>query len=55
MTRKRNIGSTNPLSVLQSFLISEGAFTHLRYLEEKGEIERKMEGQVAIYSLHKNR
>ncbi len=54
MTRKRNSDSTNPLSVLQSFLISEGAFTHLRYLEEKGEVERKMEGQVAIYSLSEN-
>jgi glyoxylase-like metal-dependent hydrolase (beta-lactamase superfamily II) len=54
MTRKQNSGSANLLSVLQSFFISEVAFTHLKYLEDKGVVERRMEGQVAIYSLNRN-
>lgn len=54
MISKRNSDSTKPLSVLQSFYIGQEAFAHLRYLEEKGEIERTTEGKVVIYSLPEN-
>ncbi len=37
--------------VTQSFFATGEDFAHLRYLEEKGEVERTMEGQLAIYSL----
>lgn len=37
--------------VIQSFFATEEAFAHLKYLENKGEIERKTEGQLAIFSL----
>jgi glyoxylase-like metal-dependent hydrolase (beta-lactamase superfamily II) len=37
--------------VVQSFFAAEEAFAHLRYLEEKGEVERKTEGRLVVYSL----
>lgn len=51
ITRRRNSDPTTLLSVLQSFLVSQEAFTHLRYLEEKGKVKRTTEGQAAVYSL----
>ena len=40
---------------VQSFFATEEAFAHLRYLEEKGAIERKIEGPIVIYSLCRTR
>jgi glyoxylase-like metal-dependent hydrolase (beta-lactamase superfamily II) len=37
--------------VIQSFFATEEAFAHLKYLEDKGEVKRKTEGRLAIYSL----
>ena len=54
MTWNVDCDTWDSVPVMQSFFATEEAFAHLRYLEEKGEIERKMEGQVAIYSLSEN-
>jgi glyoxylase-like metal-dependent hydrolase (beta-lactamase superfamily II) len=51
MTWNTDCDSWDSLPVSQSFFAVAEAFAHLRYLEEKGEIEMKMEGEVAIYSL----
>jgi hypothetical protein len=54
MTWNVDADSWGSFPVTQSFFATGEAFAHLRYLEEKGEVERKAEGQVAIYSLHEN-
>jgi glyoxylase-like metal-dependent hydrolase (beta-lactamase superfamily II) len=51
MTWNVDADSWDSFPVTQSFFATGEAFAHLRYLEEKGEVERKMEGQLAIYSL----
>jgi glyoxylase-like metal-dependent hydrolase (beta-lactamase superfamily II) len=51
MTQKRNSSSTTLLPILQSFHAVHQVFTHLKYLEEEGKIERRTKGKVAIYSL----
>jgi glyoxylase-like metal-dependent hydrolase (beta-lactamase superfamily II) len=48
---KRDSGLTDLLSVLQSFLAAESAFTHLRFLELEGSIKRQMEAELIKYSL----
>ena len=52
MTWNTDCDSWDSFPVTQSFFATGEAFAHLRYLEEKGDVERKTEGQVAIYSFH---
>ena len=51
MTWNVDCDSWDSFPVVQSFFATGEAFAHLRYLEEAGEIERKMDGQIAIYRL----
>ena len=51
MTWNVDCDSWDSFPVVQSFFATGEAFAHLRYLEEDGEIERKVIGQMAIYSL----
>ena len=55
MTWNVDCDSWDSFPVIQSFFATGEAFAHLRYLEEKGEVERKMEGQLVIYSLYGTR
>ena len=55
MTWNVDADSWDSFPVTQSFFATGEAFAHLRYLEDKGKIERKTEGQMAIYSLHESR
>ena len=52
MTWNVDADSWDSFPVTQSFFATGEAFAHLRYLEEKGKVERRTEGQMAIYSLH---
>ena len=52
MTWNTDRDSWDSFPVTQSFFATGEAFAHLRYLEEKGKVERRTEGQVAIYSFH---
>lgn len=52
MTWNVDCDTWDSFPVVQSFFATEEAFAHLRYLEEKSEIERTTEGRLAIYSLH---
>jgi glyoxylase-like metal-dependent hydrolase (beta-lactamase superfamily II) len=51
MTWNVDCDSWDSFPVVQSFFATGEAFAHLRYLEETGGIERKMDGQTAIYRL----
>jgi glyoxylase-like metal-dependent hydrolase (beta-lactamase superfamily II) len=51
MTWNVDFDSWDSFPVVQSFFATGETFAHLQYLEDIGAIERKMEGQVAIYSL----
>ena len=51
MTWNVDCDSWDSFPVVQSFFATGEAFAHLRYLEEAGEIIRKMDGQTAIYML----
>ena len=51
MTWNVDCDSWDSFPVVQSFFATGEAFAHLRYLEEAGEIERKMDGQTAFYQL----
>jgi glyoxylase-like metal-dependent hydrolase (beta-lactamase superfamily II) len=51
MTWNVDCDSWDSFPVVQSFFATGEAFAHLRYLEETGEIERKMDGQIAIYRI----
>jgi glyoxylase-like metal-dependent hydrolase (beta-lactamase superfamily II) len=51
MTWNVDCDSWDSFPVVQSFFATGEAFAHLRYLEEAGEVERKMDGQIAIYRL----
>jgi glyoxylase-like metal-dependent hydrolase (beta-lactamase superfamily II) len=51
MTWNVDCDSWDSFPVVQSFFATGEAFAHLRYLEEAGEIEKKIEGQTALYSL----
>jgi glyoxylase-like metal-dependent hydrolase (beta-lactamase superfamily II) len=55
MTWNVDADSWDSFPVTQSFFATGEAFAHLKYLEEKGEVERTTEGKVAIYSLHETR
>ncbi|HVN96063.1 MAG TPA: MBL fold metallo-hydrolase [Syntrophorhabdaceae bacterium] len=55
MTWNVDADSWDSFPVTQSFFATGEAFAHLRYLEERGEVIKKMEGQVAIYSLNQPR
>jgi glyoxylase-like metal-dependent hydrolase (beta-lactamase superfamily II) len=52
MTWNVDCDSWDSFPVVQSFFATGEAFAHLKYLEKKGEIQRKMEGQTAIYLLN---
>ena len=52
MTWNVDCDSWDSFPVVQSFFATGEAFAHLRYLEEAGEIERKMDGQTAMYMLN---
>ena len=47
MTWNVDADSWDSFPVTQSFFATGEAFAHLRYLEEKGEVERRMEGRLA--------
>ena len=49
MTWNVDCDSWDSFPVVQSFFATGEAFAHLKYLEKKGEIQRKMEGQTAVY------
>jgi glyoxylase-like metal-dependent hydrolase (beta-lactamase superfamily II) len=51
MTWNVDCDSWDSFPIVQSFFATGEAFAHLRYLEEAGEIIRKMDGQTAIYML----
>ena len=51
MTWNVDCDSWDSFPVVQSFFATGEAFAHLRYLEENGEIENKVIGRTAIYSL----
>jgi hypothetical protein len=51
MTWNVDCDSWDSFPVVQSFFATGEAFAHLRYLEEAGEIQRKMDGQTAFYLL----
>jgi glyoxylase-like metal-dependent hydrolase (beta-lactamase superfamily II) len=51
MTWNVDCDSWDSFPVVQSFFATGEAFAHLRYLEETGEIERNMDGQIAIYRI----
>lgn len=51
MTWNVDCDSWDSFPVVQSFFATGETFAHLRYLEETGEIERKVIGLTAIYSL----
>jgi glyoxylase-like metal-dependent hydrolase (beta-lactamase superfamily II) len=51
MTWNVDCDSWDSFPVVQSFFATGETFAHLRYLEEAREIERKMDGQIAIYRL----
>jgi len=51
MTWNVDCDSWDSFPILHSFFATEEAYAHLVYLEDKGEIVREMEGQVAVYSL----
>jgi glyoxylase-like metal-dependent hydrolase (beta-lactamase superfamily II) len=51
MTWNVDFDSWDSFPVVQSFFATGEAFAHLRYLEENGEIENKVIGRTAIYSL----
>jgi glyoxylase-like metal-dependent hydrolase (beta-lactamase superfamily II) len=51
MTWNVDCDSWDSFPVVQSFFAMGETFAHLRYLEEDGKIERKVEGETAIYSL----
>jgi hypothetical protein len=55
MTWNVDFDSWDSFPVVQSFFATGEAFAHLRYLEEKGEVERKMKGHLVIYSLYGTR
>lgn len=52
MTWNVDCDSWDSFPVVQSFFATGEAFAHLKYLEKKGEIQRKMEGQTAVYLLN---
>ena len=51
MTWNVDCDSWDSFPVIQSFFATGEAFAHLRYLEDTGEIERKMDGQTVVYHL----
>ena len=51
MTWNVDSDSWDSFPVLQSFFATEEAYAHLRYLEEEGKVERKVEGRTAIYAI----
>jgi glyoxylase-like metal-dependent hydrolase (beta-lactamase superfamily II) len=51
MTWNVDCDSWDSFPVVQSFFATGEAFAHLKYLEETGEIEKRIQGQTAIYSL----
>lgn len=51
MTWNMDCDSWASFPVLQSFFATAEAFAHLGYLEKNGEVERRMEGETAIYRL----
>jgi hypothetical protein len=53
MTWNADADSWDSFLVTQSFFATGVSFAHVRYLEEKGEVRRKMGGQPVIYSLCK--
>jgi glyoxylase-like metal-dependent hydrolase (beta-lactamase superfamily II) len=53
MTWNVDADSWDVFPVTQTYFATGEAFAHLRYLEEKGEVERKKEEQLLIYSLVK--
>ena len=52
MTWNVDFDSWDSFPVIQSFFATGETFAHLKYLEAAGKVEKKMEGQMAVYFLH---